>query len=112
MATKTSSPYKTTTISTQVSTAAGQITSYVEVFEYSTVAFRVSIVTDSYPEQSSARIEAGSKELGRWNEVHSIHYSLMKTPHKLGYYKPERTPADYAADRNELVRVAIAVRFS
>jgi hypothetical protein len=69
---------------------------------------RVQIKSDSYANQSYARIEKYDGTL--WQALHSIPWSVMGTQSKLCYMPKDMMPDDqrelFLTDRNELLRVA------
>jgi len=69
---------------------------------------RISIRSNAYDFQSHARAELWAGE--KWENVHSILSSRMRTPHGL-YVRADREPVEhlFKADRDELLRVADAV---
>lgn len=95
---------------TQSVAASGQSVKYLEVFTApSGVRFQVSIKSDAYDIQSFARISRWDGD--KWQLVHHIHHAVMKTAPAL-VYLPNNTGEDarhFQADREELVRVALAV---
>lgn len=62
-----------------------QSISYQEVLRYNKVnqKLKIEILSDSYLEQSYARVHLWSGT--KWELIHAIPYSLMKTPCKLIY---------------------------
>jgi len=83
----------------------GQTAEYEEVLKDGFYKLWIRIVSDSCRSQCSARISIWSEKELKWNTVHSIHKSLMKTADGLAYSK---SPIDnsFDEDRNELLVVA------
>mgnify|MGYP001595290896 CR=1 FL=1 len=92
-------------ISLQVQGSRELAGTYVEVFEYGITKFRVTIRgSDTWP---IAQIEVWSTHQQEWHLVHELLKDSMKAP------PTESSPAGaYKVDRDELVRVAIAVVFT
>ena len=94
------------TISKQVCNGRQDVI-FKEVLGHGDIRLKVRIKSDSYDFQSSASIKVWDAANNRWNEVHTLHYSNMQTPHSLRYRGDERAMGQhFAADRKELIRVA------
>ena len=94
------------TLDTKMSPGTQSI-SYVELLADATgQKLRVSIKSDAYKAQSSAKIERWDGNL--WQNVASVPFGLMKTKEGL-YYLPNKgglIQTNFFEDRNELVRLA------
>lgn len=84
-----------------------QDVNYFEVVEYSGEKLRIEIKSDSYLSQCFARIMIWSDR--KWNFVDSIHHNNMSTPEKLVYRMQKATFGDFVADRDRLVKKAVAI---
>jgi len=105
------SPVKPKTIDKQFG-PGGQSVYFVEVVALGPERLRIEIRSDSYMEQSYARVSLFSG--GKWQLVHSILPSLMKTPHGLSNQPRGKgaTEQNFSQDRAQLLRVASAVLFT
>jgi hypothetical protein len=92
-------------ISTYVA-AGRQSVSYQQVLQAGTSTLRVDIVSDSYKFQCSARVSRWDGV--QWHVVHFLHHDTMKTREGLVYIQGA-SERDFAADRAELLRVALAI---
>jgi hypothetical protein len=70
--------------------------------------WQVRIESDSYRHQCSAKIQKWAGD--EWTHVHSILAHGMKTPEGLCYKREPVTARDFAGDRDELLRVARAIK--
>lgn len=71
---------------------------------------RAKIKSDSYDFQSYAKVDVYSPASLSWNEIGSIPYANMNTPHKLGY-QPNATIEHFEKDFEQLVGLAKIVIF-
>lgn len=94
-------------------TLGRQSTEYREMITIDDKKLKIDIKSDSYDFQSHARIYVWKGDTDGWTLVHSIHFGQMKTPAELVYHpnKGGLSLHHYKLDRDELVRVAIAVLF-
>lgn len=96
------------TLSTEVGLGRQDL-NYKEIIEHKGHKLRVSIKSDSYDFQSSAKVEVFDNM--KWNHVDGIHFSQMKTPATLYVIpKGEKDLSKFAhffkADRDRLVKLA------
>lgn len=89
----------------------GQSVDFTEILVgFNGARIRIRIRSDSYVDQSHAIAEFWDGM--RWNEVCRIAPAKMATERKLAYRPPGTShgdPAPFAADRNELLRIACEV---
>ena len=90
-----------------------QDTTYKEILSVDGKKLQISIKSDSYKFQSHARIHVWNGDNEGWTVVHFIHHELMKTPEGLVYLPQKRglELSHYKADRDELMKVALAILF-
>jgi hypothetical protein len=96
---------KNTTIDVTV-TKSGQAAYFTELLTPFEHRLRVSIKSDTYAEQSDARIERFDGS--RWHEVWTIQPGAMKTPSSL-VYSQTLSAGDFKDDRDLLVERAITI---
>lgn len=63
---------------------------------------RLTIVSDSYHFQCSAKVHVWNPEQLAWNLVHSIPHGAMQTPDSLAYYNLYDRESFWEKDRLEL----------
>lgn len=101
------------TVLDQTVSAGQQSVTATRVLDVGGKMLRFRVKSDSYDFQSYARAELWSRSDGKWNEVHSIPYGLMKTPHQL-FYLPNRSGVAigrFEADLEQLQKVALNIVF-
>lgn len=70
---------------------------------------RLTVTSDSYDFQSSAIAEVWNANDLKWNRIHTIPFSLMRTPHKLYYVKEALTNSYFQKDIDDLMKVTTAI---
>ena len=86
---------------------SGQSVVYGEVLRVDDHMLRFAIKSDAYDFQCYARVERWSGS--EWKNVHSIHHASMQTAGSLAYLPRPATASAFATDRDELLRVALAI---
>jgi hypothetical protein len=94
------------TLSTAQVSGTGQTTDYRQLIAIGDNRLRIRIRTDSHPSQGHAVIELWRDG---WREVWSLDPLLTKTDPKLGYRRAEPTAADYRADVDDLIGMAVNI---
>jgi hypothetical protein len=92
----------------------GQDLNYQEVFNIGDNALKINIKSDSYGFQCHAKVSWLNRSEHKWNVLHSIHHSNMKTESQLHHHPQARNIgsnkasllSEFWADREELVRIA------
>ena len=87
---------------------------YQEVFNIGDNALKINIKSDSYDFQCHAKVSWLDRQEHKWNVIHNIHHSNMKTQDSLCYSPQARDIegnknhfiSEFWRDREELVRVA------
>ena len=88
--------------------AGSQPVNFVELLSGWGQRLRISIKSDSYADQSYARIEVWSAAELKWNLAAYVQHGSMLTPAGL-IYQPSRSgfqTSHFQADRTELIRLA------
>lgn len=73
---------------------------------------RVTIRSNTYAEQSHARISVWDPRLLKWNFLHNLPANQMQTPHQLVYMSKNRHHArEFQRDFDALVHTAVQILF-
>lgn len=80
---------------------------YTETLRVGDYSLRIKIRSDAYDFQSFARVSLFSPATGKWSVLHSL--SNRATSDGLVYRRPKATEADFAADRETLLKAARAI---
>jgi hypothetical protein len=93
-------------ISTAQVSGEGQNTNYQRLIAIGDNRLRIRIRTDSHPSQGDATIELWRDG---WRELWTLDPLLTKTDTKLGYKRTPPTAADYQADVDDLISMAVDI---
>lgn len=92
-----------TTFKTEIAKTSKSVT-YTELCKMDNYSLKFVIHSNAYAFQSNASVFV--LQDNQWSKLDDIHFTLMKTPHELTDYHKNITTATFAADKQELLRVA------
>lgn len=84
----------------------GQSVTLKELLKINGVHLLLEIKSDSYKDQSYARIQAYGKSELKWHNLYSTHYGMMETKEGLAYSPKKVTASEFSKDRIKLIKIA------